>query len=264
MLTPALYRTRITHLRRSPVHHYAEHRGYSWYVDVDDLPRLPGWLRPFARFEAVDHLHGAPQDTLRQRVDAVLAEHGIHLPGGRVTALLMPRVLGRAFNPLSLFWCHDADGTLRCVIAEAQNLSGERHAYVLPPEQDSPVMVTKNFYVSPFTGVDGYYLVRVPRPDQKLDLTMSLHRENQPALVATVRGTRRRASIGQILRLQFSAPLAPQMAAFSMRMQNLILRLRGVPVIPRPAEEIPRVPQAISVQPATPGWTTTNCSWMPS
>ena len=56
MLTPALYRTRVTHLRRAPVRHYFEHRGYSWYVDIDNLPRLPRWLRPFARFDACDHL----------------------------------------------------------------------------------------------------------------------------------------------------------------------------------------------------------------
>ena len=31
MLTPAIYRTRITHLRRAPVHHYFEQRGYCWY-----------------------------------------------------------------------------------------------------------------------------------------------------------------------------------------------------------------------------------------
>ena len=55
MLTPAIYRTRITHLRRAPVHHYFEHRSYSWYVDVDELPQLPRWLRPFARFDARDH-----------------------------------------------------------------------------------------------------------------------------------------------------------------------------------------------------------------
>ena len=98
-LTPALYPLRVTHLRRSPVHHYAEHRSYSWYVDIDRLPRLPRWLRPFARFEAVDHFDGAPGDTLRQRVDTFLARHDIRLPGGQVTALLMPRVLGRAFSP---------------------------------------------------------------------------------------------------------------------------------------------------------------------
>ena len=264
MLTPAIYRTRITHLRRSPVHHYNERSSYSWYVDVDALPRVPSWLRPFAQFEAADHFTGADSETLRQRVDAFLADNGIYLNGGRVTALLMPRVLGRAFNPLSLFWCHDADGALRCVIAEMHNTHGERHAYLLPPDQDAPAMVAKTFYTSPFNGVDGYYLVRAPRPDEKLDLTMSLHRENQPALVATVRGSGRRASIGQIVRLQFRSPLAPQMAALSVRVQTMILRLRGVPVVPRPAAQPDRVPQPVSVHPAAGGWTPTNRSWMPS
>jgi DUF1365 family protein len=33
--TPAIYRTRIAHMRRAPVHHYFEHRSCSWYVDID-------------------------------------------------------------------------------------------------------------------------------------------------------------------------------------------------------------------------------------
>lgn len=264
MPTPALYRTRITHLRRSPIHHYTERNSYSWYVDVDTLPKVPWWLRPFARFEAADHFTGTDSDTLRQRVDAFLADNGIYLAGGRVTALLMPRVLGRAFNPLSLFWCHDADGSLRCIIAEVHNTHGERHAYLLPPDQDTPAMVAKTFYTSPFNGVDGYYLVRAPRPDEKLDLTVSLHRDQQPALVGTVRGSRRRATAGQILRLQFTSPLAPQVAALSMRLQTMVLRMRGVPVVPRPAAEPERLPQPVSVHPATAGWTATNRSWMPS
>ena len=58
MLTPAIYRTTITHSRQAPVHHSFEYRSYSWYVDVDDLPRMPWWLRPFARFRADDHFTG--------------------------------------------------------------------------------------------------------------------------------------------------------------------------------------------------------------
>ncbi|MGZ4528023.1 MAG: DUF1365 family protein, partial [Mycobacterium sp.] len=53
--TPGIYRTRITHLRQAPVNHYFEHRSYSWYVDVDDLPELPRWLRFLARFDPDDH-----------------------------------------------------------------------------------------------------------------------------------------------------------------------------------------------------------------
>ncbi len=233
MLKTALYRTRITHLRRAPVHHYFEHRSYSWYVDVDRLPRLPRWLQPFARFDARDHLDGGPTDTLRQRIDAFLADRDIDLRGGTITALLQARVLGYVFNPLSLYWCHDADGVLRHVIAEVHNTYGGRHAYLLPPDTGQPAMVMKKLYVSPFNDVDGYYLVRAPRPNAELNVTISLHRENQPAFVATMRGDRRRASIGEIIRLQVVAPLAPLMGALGIRVQGITLWLRRVPLVPR-------------------------------
>ncbi|MGY4648699.1 DUF1365 domain-containing protein [Mycobacterium sp. URHB0021] len=237
MLSSALYRTTITHLRRAPVHHYFEHRSYTWYIDLDDLPQLPRWLRPFARFEAHDHLWdpgpGEPNDTLRQRIDAFLAERGIDLYGGRITALMQPRVLGYVFNPLSLYWCHDADGVLRHIIAEVHNTYGGRHAYLLPPDNSRATMVRKKLYVSPFNDVDGYYLVHAPRPDDALDVRISLHRDNQPAFVATLRGTRRRAGIPEILWLQVVAPLAPLMAALGIRIQGITLWLRRVPIVPR-------------------------------
>ena len=234
MLTSALYRTRITHLRRAPVHHYFEHHGYSWYVDIDRLPQLPRWLRPFARFDASDHLDGAPNDSLRQRIDAFLAERGIDLHGGRITALMQAKVLGYVFNPLTLYWCHDTQGVVRHIVAEVHNTYGGRHAYLLPPHDDHPAMVRKRLYVSPFNDVDGYYLVRAPLPDAELDVRISLHRDNQPAFVATMRGTRRSAGIGELLKLQIVAPLAPLMGAIGIRVQGITLWLRRVPVVPRP------------------------------
>jgi DUF1365 family protein len=229
MSPPALYRTRVTHLRRAPTHHYFEHHGYYWYVDIDDLPRLPRWLRPFARFLATDHLDGAPDDSLRQRIDSFLATHGIDSRGGRITAVMQARVLGYAFNPLTLYWCHDANGAVRHVVAEVQHIAGSRHAYLLPPEQAA--MVRKKVRASPFNDADGYYLVSAPLPDDELDVRISLHRENQPAFVATLRGGRRRAGVGMLLWLQVAAPLAPLMGALGFRVQTMILRLRGVPPV---------------------------------
>ena len=127
MLTPGIYRTTITHTRRAPVHHSFEYRSYSWYVDIDDLPRLPRWLRPFARFHAVDHFSGNSRGSLRERLGSFFADHGLPAPEGRVTALLQARVLGHVFNPLSVFWCHDRNGRLSHVIAEVHNTYGERH-----------------------------------------------------------------------------------------------------------------------------------------
>ena len=237
MLTPSLYRTRITHLRRAPVHHYFEQRGYSWLVDLDNLPQLPRGLRPFAKFEARDHFSTPPpagvDDTLRNRVDAFLAERGIDMRDGTVTALLQARVLGYVFNPISIYWCHDSDGVLRHVIAEVHNTYGGRHAYLLPPTGDTPAAVKKSLYVSPFNEVDGYYLVRAPEPDESLDVAISLHREHIPAFVATLRGTRRRAGVAQVLRMQLIAPAAPLMGAVWIRIQGITLWARRVPVVPR-------------------------------
>ncbi len=235
MLTPALYRTRVTHLRRAPVHHYFEHNSYSWYIDIDDLPRLPWWLRPFARFDPRDHFEGSPDDTLRQRVDAFLAGHNVDLDRGKITALMQARVLGYVFNPLSLFWCHDAGGVLRYVVAEVHNTYQGRHGYLLRADENRAMRVTKKLYVSPFNDVDGHYLVRAARPTHELDVTVSLHRDDQPAFVAALRGTRRPVSTAEIARLQLVAPLAPLMAALSIRVQGIILWLRRVPVVPRVA-----------------------------
>jgi uncharacterized protein len=239
MLTPAIYRTTITHARHEPVQHSFEYRSYSWYVDVDDLPRLPWWLRPFARFRAADHFSNTlcdpPHGSLRDRLNAIFTGRDMAVPDGRITALLQARVLGYVFNPLSIFWCHDRDGLLRHVIAEVHNTYGDRHAYLLPPA-DLPVVTAKNFYVSPFNPVDGYYLVQAPRPDGEVDITVALHRGHRPAFpefVATLRGERRPATPKQVAIMQVISPLAPLLAATRIRIQGIRLWLRRVPVVPR-------------------------------
>jgi hypothetical protein len=234
--TPAIYRTTITHTRHAPLHHSFEYHSYSWYVDVDDLPRLPWWLRPFARFSAADHFSNDPSHGgLRDRLRAYFAERDLAAPEGRITALLQARVFGYVFNPLSVFWCHDRDGRLRHVIAEVHNTYGERHAYLLPPAEE-PVATAKEFYVSPFNPVDGYYLVRAPRPDTEVDITVALHRgqrQASPEFVANMRGQRRPATTRQVAIMQIFSPLAPWVVAARIRIQGIKLCLRRLPVVPR-------------------------------
>jgi uncharacterized protein len=236
MLTPAIYRTTVSHSRQAPVRHSFEYRSYSWYVDVDDLPRLPWWLRSFAGFRASDHFsdHFAnPQHgSLRDRLSVFFADRDLAAPEGRITALLQPRVFGYVFNPLSVFWCHDRDGRLRHVIAEVHNTYGERHAYLLPPA-DLPVITAKKFYVSPFNAVDGYYLVQAPRPDSEVDITVELRRDRAPAFTANLRGQRRPATNRQVAIMQIVSPLAPLVVAARIRIQGIRLWLRRVPLVPR-------------------------------
>jgi DUF1365 family protein len=101
----------------------------------------------------------------------------------------------------------------------------------------------KQLYVSPFNEVEGHYLVTAPRPAENLDVRISLHRDNQPAFVATMRGTRRRAGVADILWLQMVAPIAPLMGAIGIRIQGITLWLRRVPVVPRKSDRRERVNQ---------------------
>ncbi len=96
-----------------------------------------------------------------------------------------------------------------------------------------PPRSKKKLYVSPFNEVDGHYLVRAPRPEATVDVTISLHREHKPAFVATLQGSRRSAGTGQVLRLQLVAPVAPLMGALWIRIQGITLWARRVPVVPR-------------------------------
>ena len=112
-------------------------------------------------------------------------------------------------------------------------------------------------------GGGGYFLVRVPEPGDHLDLTVSQHRDNHAAMVATWRGNRRRATVGAVLLMQLTNPLAPQMAAFGVRFQSLVLRIRGVSATPRTATRGSNRAQQHAA-PAGSGWAAGGRSLAPS
>ncbi|MEU9602357.1 DUF1365 domain-containing protein [Streptomyces sp. NPDC048109] len=231
---PGLYPCEIGHIRLDPVRYTLRHRTYMWLVDLDHLPELPLLLSPLAGFRPRDHFTGdAP--SLRAGLERFLASRGIDLAGGRVLMLTHARVLGYVFNPLTLYWCHGPDGTPRCVVAEVHNTYGERHTYLLDPDEAGVAHVDKDFYVSPFFPVDGAYRMRLPLPADRLDLTVRLDRPGARPFTATVRGTRREATPAALLRLALRHPLSTLAVSASIRRHGIRLYLRGLPVQPRPS-----------------------------
>ncbi|MFJ9728699.1 DUF1365 domain-containing protein [Streptomyces sp. NPDC101209] len=230
---PALYSCTIAHVRTAPRRYALRHRTYLWLLDPDRPPRLPRPLRVLARFDPRDHFSGdAP--SIRAGLDAFLAGHGIGLDGGRVLMLTHARVFGHVFNPLTLYWCHGPAGDLRCVVAEVHNTYGGRHCYLLRPDATGSARTAKEFYVSPFFPVDGAYRMRLPRPGPRLDLAVHLDREGGRAFTATVRGSRRAATVRTLLRLALRHPWSTLAVTAAIRAHGIRLYLRGLPVQPRP------------------------------
>jgi DUF1365 family protein len=105
--------------------------------------------------------------------ERLLAGEGIADADGEVWLHTYPRVLGYTFKPVSFWYAHRADGTLRAIVAEVHNTFGERHCYLLTGTAAEPIgwgrelRADKVFHVSPFCAVEGRYRFRFLRTAER-------------------------------------------------------------------------------------------------
>ncbi len=223
---PGVFETTITHVRRTPFRRAFAHRSHTWVVDLDDLPDhgALSWL--LGRFEGRDHL-GDPGRPIRDNLGAFLARHGVELGAGHVLMAAHPRALGHCFNPISVFWVTPEHGA-PCVVVEVHNTYGDRHAYLVHPDERGRASTSKELYVSPFHGTDGHYDLLVPPPGDRLRIAVTLRTDDGTRFNASLTGTR--SSHGPWR----AAPAALRGAAL-IRIHGIALWLRRLPVRPRPA-----------------------------
>ena len=142
--------------------------------------------------------------------------------------------MGYVFNPLSVYWCHGRDGSLRCIVAEVHNTHGQRHCYLLEPGQRGGVEVDKAFYVSPFLTVDGRYRMSFSEPGPQLSIQMELVQQGRRVFQASLTGRRLPLTTASLLRMAVRYPLMTARVTALIRYHGLTLWLRRVPRVPRP------------------------------
>ncbi len=222
-IAAGVFATTISHTRRAPFKRRFTHRSHTWLVDLDDLPDH-GFL---GRFEARDHL-GDPDDSIRANVLAFLRERGVEIGTGRVLMATNARAFGYNFNPISVFWCWDEAGELAGVVVEVHNTYGDRHAYLVHPDDQGRATTPKAMYVSPFHGTDGTYDLTVPVPGDKLHIVVDLTTDDGERFSASLVGARSDRSAVR------AAPAALR-GSLLIRAHGIWLWLRRLPIRPRPA-----------------------------
>ncbi len=247
MPASCLYLGRVMHKRLRPFRHKFRYRVFSLYVDLDELPRLQRRLRLFSHnrpnlFSFYDRDHGAGDGSpLRPWIEARLAAGGIELAGGPVRLLCFPRVLGYVFNPLSIWFCHHADGRLMALLYEVNNTFGERHAYLLPVDPGRPAgapvvqSCAKRFYVSPFIAMTGHYEFRLTEPADRLALTIRHWTPDGALLLTSQSGRRAPLDDRMLARLLFAYPLLTLKVIAAIHWQALRLWRKGARLEARPA-----------------------------
>lgn len=256
----ALYETSIRHSRRGAVSHNVNARSYWWLCDLDSvrvgadgaaaLPGFPAWTKRLAAIRPADLDIRSDRDfadAVRDKARELLAGE----PGGDAGAepgvpAVAPdvdgpallactgRVAGIGFDPLSVVWLHTAAGDPSAVLAIVRNTYGGLHHYALRPDADGRADVPKSFFVSPFNDVGGTYTLDVPTPGEEVYVGIRLRRDGEPDFLASVSGTRTRASLRALLEISARKPLEPLAVAAKIRAHGVYLWARRLPIHPVP------------------------------
>ena len=114
-----------------------------------------------------DSDHGEGGSDALAWLDALLLREGVEDAGGEVWLHTYPRVLGYAFKPVSFWYCHRPDGSLRAIVVEVNNTFGQRHCYLLDaPQYNQTLIADKVFHVSPFCTLAGGYRFRFSQTER--------------------------------------------------------------------------------------------------
>jgi DUF1365 family protein len=177
-----------------------------------------------------------PRDgsSLSQWMRALLRSHGMEADGD-IWLQTFPRIAGYAFNPISFWFCHGADGSLRAVLAEVNNTFGESHRYLLPVDANGATAdVAKQLHVSPFCQLQGHYRFRFRHGPVRQFAAIDYH-DADGLLIKTALGGRavamsERALLGVLLRF----PLQGVGIVARIHWQALKLFLKRVPWFGKP------------------------------
>ncbi|MHC5113714.1 MAG: DUF1365 domain-containing protein [Planctomycetota bacterium] len=240
-----LYQGWVRHRRHAPVSNAFRYSMFMVYLDLAELDVVFAgrWLwstrRPaLAWFRRSDHL-GDPDRPLDACVRDLVRERTGTRPTGPIRLLTHLRYFGYVMNPVSFYYCFDADDTrVEHVVAEVHNTPwGERHCYVVPGsgQQRFP----KSFHVSPFMGMDQEYRWRLGAPGDRLPVHMENHEDGRRLFDATMLLRRRAISAGSLARVLARHPFMTAKVIAAIYGQAARLWLKRCPFHPHPRHQLP-------------------------
>jgi DUF1365 family protein len=178
-----LYEGTLRHRRFGPTARSFDRQVSYAYLDLASIPadldRLPLWSarRPApVRFRRRDYFDGSDRP-LDDAVRSLVADRTGVRPNGPIGLLTQLRRSGWLFNPMSVYFCHDAEGRqVETIVLEVTNTPWkERCWYVIVVDPDRPAGpwdFPKQLHVSPFLAMDLTYRLRAAGPDDRLTLRL--------------------------------------------------------------------------------------------
>jgi len=238
MNTPiSLFKCDVMHRRYFPQQYRFNYKVFSFLLDIDHYQNTKSSpLISFNRwniFSIFNKDHGARDGSeWRLWIESILEKQQLSNAKHNIKLLCFPRILGYAFNPLSLWYCYGKDGLLYAVICEVSNTFGEHHHYVLhnnnsPYNEKVKANKTKNFHVSPFINMNAEYTFTISKPNDDLSIVINEYQNDKLMLSATQHGTKHQIDTPHLLGIFCRIPLMTFKIMWMIHWQALKIWLRG-------------------------------------
>lgn len=215
-----------------------------FFLDLDELDLLSEKCRLLSRnklnwFTFRDRNHAlypgsknAPEASVKSKIQAYLLEHNILAEGGKIMLLTNLQTLGYLFNPVSFYFCFDREGKALCAVAEVGNTFGEMKLYLLPEtcrkDDTFDLKVVKNFYVSPFSGVDTSFNFILKVPAKSLNIKVNNFDGGKLSLLSGLTGKRKMLSDSTLLFYGVSFPFITLKIIGLIHWQAFLIFCKGI------------------------------------
>lgn len=244
----AVYEGVVRHRRREGCPHSFRYRLAQLLLDLDEVEDVFAhqrfWSvgrRNLAEFRRSDYLGPAHRPLIQAVRDRVAQVTGTE-PRGPIRLLTHLRYAGYIFNPVSFYYCYEADGVaLHSIVAEITNTPwNERHAYVLPVKtaigQGRRMAWTfdKTFHVSPFLPMQRRYCWMFSPPADSLYVHMQLMSGERCEFEATLALKRFPLTDQSLRRVLWRYPLMTCQVIAGIYWQALRLWVKGSAVYAHP------------------------------
>jgi DUF1365 family protein len=252
----AIYQGLVTHNRFKPKAHGFRYKVFMMYLDLDELPDLfdnfKNWSstgKNWAWFKRSDY-YGNPNKTLKNEIIELVKQTTGTAPRGAIRLLTNMRYFGHCFNPVSFYYCFEADGTtLQAIVSHITNTPwGEDYTYTHDFNAEKSVKKTKNvemtsfklykaFHISPFMPMDIQYDWAFNQVTNQLLIHMKNFKNGEQVFSATLDLTRKEITQSSLNWILIHYPFMTIKVVAAIYWNALLLWIKRVPFYPYPTKD---------------------------